>query len=165
MWSQTVRLRNMTSIYIFNQAKVLLLLRKNSQVGAPSWRGIGGHFKPAELDDPLQCVMRELYEETGLQEDDLQLVRLKYITMRYTQGEIRQNYWYFAEIRDVDFALAECDEGVLAWVALEELDALDMPFTARACWQHYLSMANKPNAMYGGIATAQGVQFVELGGF
>lgn len=46
------RLRNMTSIYITREDRMLLLYRIGSRVVAPSWCGIGGHFEEAELNNP-----------------------------------------------------------------------------------------------------------------
>lgn len=66
-------LRNMTSIYIMSNNKMLLLYRVGSRVGGPSWRGIGGHFEKDELNNPKACVLRELFEEAGITENDNKL--------------------------------------------------------------------------------------------
>lgn len=46
------RLRNMTSIYITREDRMLLLYRIGFRVVTPSWCGIGGHFEEAELNNP-----------------------------------------------------------------------------------------------------------------
>ena len=87
----------MASIYILNQDKVLMLYRIGSRVVAPSWCGIGGHFENNELNNPEKCILRELYEETGIKSEDICNLKLKYITLRLKNGEIRQVYFFFAD--------------------------------------------------------------------
>ena len=46
------KLRNMTSLYIFKDDKVLLLYRQGSRVVNDMWVGsAGGHFEQEELND------------------------------------------------------------------------------------------------------------------
>lgn len=40
-----MKLRNMTSLFLFNGNRILLLYRIGSRVIAPSWCGIGGAFR------------------------------------------------------------------------------------------------------------------------
>jgi 8-oxo-dGTP diphosphatase len=90
-------------------------IRIGSRIVSPSWCGIGGHFEIEELNDPKACVLRELEEEMRLTEDDLYNLRLRYITLRLKNNEIRQNYYFFADLKDgVDVKL-ECDEGKPNW--------------------------------------------------
>ena len=93
------KLRNMTAVYLFREGKLLMLYRVGSRVVAPSWCGVGGHFEQAELNDPRACALRELREETGLTEESLEELRLRYITLRMKNGEIRQNYYFFAGLK------------------------------------------------------------------
>ena len=58
------KLRNMTSLYILKDDKVLLLYRQGSRVVNDKWVGsAGGHFEPEELNDARACVLREMQEE------------------------------------------------------------------------------------------------------
>ena len=51
------KLRNMTTIYLFREGKVLMLYRIGSRVVLqPSWCGIGGHFEKEELNDAMRYV-------------------------------------------------------------------------------------------------------------
>lgn len=89
------KLRNMTSIYLTQGDKILLLYRQGGRVVSDTWvASAGGHFEPYELNDARACVLRELQEEIGLTEDSLQNLRLRYVTLRRTKGEIRQNYYF-----------------------------------------------------------------------
>lgn len=57
---------------------------------------------------------------------------------------------------------AGSNEGVLRWFPLSELAGMDMPWTARAVMDHYLSVGRGNDLLYGGMATEAGVTFVPL---
>ena len=87
------RLRNMTSIYLVNDESMLLLYRQGGRVVNNVWTGsAGGHFEEKELNDPEACVLREMQEELGITGDDIEDLSLRYITLRRTKEEVRQNY-------------------------------------------------------------------------
>lgn len=127
----------------------------------PSWCGIGGHFIENELNDPKACVIRELYEETGLTKSDIKSVRLKYITLRLKNNEIRQNYYFFAELNS-EVEINECNEGILEWVNMNEVLDREMPISAKESMKHYISLGKDNNKVYAGITTENGINFVEL---
>jgi len=133
-------LRNMASIYLTDGGRILMLERVGSRVVADrAWIGTaGGHFEQGELNDPLRCVLRELREETGLYAPDIEGARLRYITLRRVGSEIRQNYYFFAALRQPGRAV-QSNEGRLRWFSFEAAQELDMPFTARSCLAHYFS--------------------------
>lgn len=158
-------LRNMTTIYIQSENKMLLLYRVGSRVVQPSWCGIGGHFEKEELNDPKACVLRELFEETGITESDIVNIKLKYITLRLKNQEVRQNYYFFAELQNKKIQLGECDEGTLEWVSMKDIMDRDMPFTAKECLRHYFSVGENNDKVYAGIAADSGVDFAELNEF
>ena len=92
----TCKLRNMTTIYLLKKDRILLLYRQGGKVVSNVWTGsAGGHFEEFELNDAKACVLREMYEELGLREDDIRNLSLRYVTLRRTKGEIRQNYYFF----------------------------------------------------------------------
>lgn len=158
-------LRNMTAIYIIHNNKMLLLYRVGSKVVQPSWCGIGGHFEKDELNNPKACVIRELLEETGITENDIGPVELKYITLRLKNNEIRQNYYYFTDLSNIEIDIKECCEGKLEWVEVNDVLARDMPFSAKECLKHYLSIGKQNNKLYAGVTTEKGISFIELNEF
>lgn len=158
----TNRLRNMASIYLFYQNQVLMLYRIGSRVVAPSWCGIGGHFEHEELNDPAACVLRELYEETGIEPAELYDLRLRYITLRMKNNEIRQNYYFFAQLKDSSRVLPECNEGLLEWIDVKAVMQKEMPCTAFHCLKHYFQVGKETSIQYAGIATETGIDFVAL---
>ncbi len=156
------KLRNMASIYISNNQKMLMLYRIGSKVVAPCWCGIGGHFEDFELNNARACVLRELNEEMNISENALENLMLKYVTLRLKKGEIRQNYYFFADLKPhIDIALS-CDEGKPEWVDYENVLEKAMPYTAKYVLQHYLETGKKTACLYGGIATKNNIVFTEL---
>lgn len=157
------KLRNMTSIYLTNADKMLLLFRQGGSVVNNVWVGsAGGHFEDFELNDARACVLRELEEELGLKDSDIKDLSLRYVTLRRTKGEIRQNYYFFAELNS---GINEClvsNEGICKWFAYSELAALDMPFTAKYVIEHYLNVGHKTNDVYGGVADGESVVFTKM---
>ena len=156
------KLRNMTSIYLFCDDKVLLLYRQGSRVVNDLWVGsAGGHFEEHELNDPEACVLRELEEELSITKDMIVDLELRYITLR-RMGELRQNYYFFAKLPNGTNMKLCSDEGELKWFAIEQVNGLKMPFSARFVMEHYLKTGRYNHAVYGGIANQQAVTFVEL---
>lgn len=160
-----MRLRPMTAIYLTRGEKILLLYRIGSRVVGNSYTGAaGGHIEAEEYREPRACVLRELQEETGLAEDALDGLALRYITMRNKNGEIRQNYYYFAALKD-GFDVQNSNEGCLEWHDMDALAELPMPVTARHVIEHYLAVGRFDDKLYGGITTAKGPVFAEMNDF
>lgn len=157
------KLRNMTSVYLSKSDKMLLLFRQGGRVVNNVWTGsAGGHFEAFELNDARACVLRELKEELGLDKDALENLALRYVTLRRTKGEIRQNYYFFARLKDgIDEQLTS-NEGICKWFAFSELPGLEMPYTAKFVMNHYLKTGYGTNAVYVGIADGETVVFTEL---
>ena len=160
-----MRLRPMTAIYITRGEKILLLYRIGSRVVGNSYTGsAGGHIEEEEYCDPRACMLRELQEETGLTEDALDGLKLRYITMRRKDGEVRQNYYYFAELK-AGAAVHDSNEGCLEWHDMNALDDLPMPVTARHVVEHYLAVGRYDDKLYGGLTTAEGPVFAAMTDF
>ena len=147
-------LRSMTSLYILREDKILMLYRVGSRVIEPSWVGIGGHFEPEEYNDPAACVLRELKEETGLTLSNIEDMQLRYVSIRHTGTEVRQNFYFFARLRGALPEDVTCNEGHLVWKDLSELPRLPMPVTAKSCINHYLSQGRFDSVIYGVLHSA-----------
>ena len=159
------KLRNMASIYITNNDKILMLYRIGSRVVPPSWCGIGGHFECNELNDARACVMRELEEEMSLTESDIRNVELRYVTLRLKNGEVRQNYYFFAGLQgDVSVSL-DCDEGKPEWIPIQKMNELEMPFTSQYVLRHYIETGRYTNILYGGIASENNIELRKMNEF
>lgn len=157
------KLRNMTAVYLLRGEQVLLLFRQGGRVVSDVWTGsAGGHFEKAELNDARACVIREMQEELGLGEADVDQLTLRYITLRRTNGEIRQNYYFFARLKENVSGDLQSNEGRLQWFPLHETKGLKMPHTAQYVVEHYCSMGQWTDRLYVGATNADGVSFMEL---
>lgn len=157
------KLRNMTAIYLMYQGKILMLHRHGSRVVDNMWVGsAGGHFEEYELNDAKACVLRELEEELGVIEEKLKDLALRYVSLRSTNGEIRQNYYFFAELKEDMGETLASNEGDLQWFDLDEVSNLKMPFSAQYMMEHYVSVGRHDDKVYVGVANNDKVVFVEM---
>lgn len=158
------KLRNMGGLYLRQGDQLLLLYRIGSKVISDSYTAsAGGHFEREELNDAKTCVLRELYEETGLTEHDIDNLSLRYVTLRLKNDEIRQNYYFFADLKDEKKEISS-NEGNLKWFHIEELleNPPEMPFTAQYVVKHYAEIGKDTDMLYAGMATEDGVVFIEM---
>ncbi len=114
---------NSTLCYIRNKNNEYLLIhrnRKENDLNEGKWIGVGGKFEEGETSD--ECVLREVYEETGLTLTSFRLLGVvKFISDKWENEDM---YLYVAD----DFTgqvKADCPEGVLSWVAADKV--LDLP--------------------------------------
>lgn len=156
-------LRNMASIYISKGNKMLLLYRQGGRVVNNVWVGsAGGHFEEYELNDAKACVLRELQEELGIAEKEIENLRLRYVTLRRSKGEIRQNYYFFADLKNGVSEEMVSNEGISKWFPLSELTSLEMPFTSKYVIEHYLNTGHKTDMIYVGVADGAKVIFTGM---
>ena len=157
------KLRNMTALYLLKGDKVLLLYRQGGRVVNNVWTGsAGGHFEEFELNNAKACVLRELYEELNLGENDIDNLSLRYVTLRRTNGEIRQNYYFFANFNENISDDLCSNEGQVKWFSIKDIDSLEMPYTAKYVMEHYCITGRFSDKLYAGVANEKGVDFVEL---
>ena len=158
-----MKTRNMTSIYLIQNDHVLLLFRQGGRVVNEAWTGsAGGHFEETELNDPEACVLRELYEELGVKASDLDGLKLRYITLRRSKSEVRQDFYFFAELKNSFSGNLASNEGISKWFSLEEIGNLNMPYSARYMIDHYLATGRFTDELYVGVADGEAVRFTEL---
>ena len=158
------KLRNMTSVYLTGEQGILCLYRIGSKVANNLYIGsAGGHFETDELNDARKCVLREMQEELGLAESDVEDMKLRYITLRLKNGEIRQNYYFFGQLKSKK--TLQSTEGILKWFTYEEAEHLRMPASAKHMMLHYLKVGRFDNHLYAGITDDEGTKFVVMKDF
>jgi 8-oxo-dGTP diphosphatase len=155
------KLRNMTSVYLTGEKGILCLYRIGSRVVSNRYIGsAGGHFESSELNDARACALREMQEELGLTESDVDGLKLRYITLRKMNGEIRQNYYFFGRLKQE--RELQSTEGTLRWIRDEEFTDLKMPVSAKHMILHYLKVGRYTTCLYAGITEELGTAFIPL---
>lgn len=154
------KVRIMTSVYLKRKDEILFLYRIGSSTVPNSYvASAGGHMESEEINDPHHCVLRELFEETGLTEEDIIDLKLRYITLRNIKQEIRQIYYYFAELKNSNITI-NSNEGILEWVNIKDALSLDMPLTAKQVIEHYITEGKNTDILYGSFIKAGELRFI-----
>lgn len=111
-----------TLCYIEKDEHYLMLhrVKKEKDVNKDKWIGIGGHFEAKE--SPEDCLLREVYEETGLTLTSYQFRGL--ITFIY--GEDITEYMALYTADKFTGELKECSEGNLEWVPIKDICKLNL---------------------------------------
>lgn len=155
------KLRNMTSAYLTGEQGILCLFRVGSRVANNKYIGsAGGHFEKDELNDARACVLREMGEELGISEADVENLKMRYITYRLKDGEIRQNYYFFGQLKEG--RTLESSEGKLQWIPYDGFENLNMPVSAKHMILHYLKKGRFDDLLYAGITEENGTNFVPM---
>ena len=155
------RLRNMTSVYLTGERGILCLYRIGSRVANNLYIGsAGGHFEKEELNDARACILREMAEELGITEADVEGFRLRYVTLRLKNGEIRQNYYFFGRLKQMRPLTST--EGILHWIPYENIPSLSMPASAKQMILHYLHTGRYDEQLYAAVTAEEATVFVPL---
>ncbi len=113
---------NTTLCYIKNNRNEYLLLHRNAKendLNEGKWIGVGGKFEEGETAD--ECLLREVYEETGLTLTQYHLHGVvKFISDTWENEDM-----YLYSATDFTGTLKEtCSEGSLEWVEADKVLSL-----------------------------------------
>ncbi len=112
--------RNIITVFLEYRGKVLLMKRGLHKEIAPGlWSSIAGHIEPEEINHPYKTCMREIKEETGIREENIEELNLKYIIFNKLDKEIVINHMFFGRV-NTNKVVAN-DEGDLYWVEKERV--------------------------------------------
>ena len=106
-------MRNTTLCYIHNDKGQTLLLhrvKKENDLNKDKWIGVGGGFEDKE--SPEDCLLREVYEETGL---TLTSYRYRGI-VTFVSDTWETEYMHLFTADGYEGELIDCNEGALEWV-------------------------------------------------
>lgn len=116
-------MRETTLCYIEKEHQYLMLYRnkKKQDPNAGKWIGVGGRLEPGET--PEECVVREVFEETGLTLTEYEKRgEILFYSDRW-ENEIMHLYTATGFVGEL---AGECDEGELQWIPLEKLSELPL---------------------------------------
>lgn len=115
-----------TLCYLTKGDEVLFIVKgdtpKNQKnMNAGKYLGVGGHMEEGET--PYECALREIYEETSIDEADIKDFSLRGIcSFINSKCDDETMYVYLGEyIGDKNPCPGSCDEGVLTWVKKENI--------------------------------------------
>jgi 8-oxo-dGTP diphosphatase len=146
-----VTLKNYICAFLENDGCFLLMKRApNREVNPNFWSGVGGKIEPCEINDPYSACVREIKEETGITNNNIENLKLRYIIIRKHKDVIRQSYIYFGKVNTKSFM--NTDEGTLYWIAKEELKRKHYTSTYTKMIEHYLSSDADDNNIFIGVA-------------
>ena len=146
-----LEIRQMATAYIFKDDKVLMIKKSSSRLyNSEFWSGLGGHLEPNELNFPRTTCLREIFEESGIEESELSELRLKYILIRNKENEIRQQYVYFG--KTMKQQLITSDEGELYWLDFKEMMTKHISRINREMLEHYIQHKEE-QTIYVGVIT------------
>jgi 8-oxo-dGTP diphosphatase len=98
-----IEIRQMATAYLIKENQVLMMKKSASRLyNSEFWSGLGGHLEPNELNHPKHACLREIHEESGIQESEITELKLRYILLRIKESEIRQQYVYFGSTTKID---------------------------------------------------------------
>lgn len=116
-------MKNTTVCYLERDNAYLMLhrVKKQNDENKDKWVGIGGKFEYGE--SPFDCVRREFLEETGLTLTDPKYRGI----ITFVSDEYGTEYMHLFSAKNFDGRIKEnCDEGVLEWIAKDELLKLNL---------------------------------------
>ena len=115
---------NTTLCYITRGQDVLMLhrVKKKNDINRDKWIGVGGKFEGTESPD--ECLLREVYEETGLTLTSWQCRGVVTFLQEQADGLFGE-FMYLFTADGFTGTLKESDEGNLEWV--KKTDVYDLP--------------------------------------
>ena len=114
-------LKYTTLCYIEKNEKYLMLYRnkKKNDINQGKWIGVGGHKEEGETIE--ECLLREVYEETGLKLLNFELCGKLHF---YIDDIYEISYLYKSSAFEGN--LIDCDEGKLEWISKRQVLNLDL---------------------------------------
>lgn len=112
-----------TLCYVFNGNKVLMINRnkRENDMHLGKWNGLGGKFNSGET--PEECVIREVYEESGLLIKDPDLKGF----LTFPAFDDEEDWYVFVFIaKKFTGKLRESEEGELEWIEWEDVFKLPL---------------------------------------
>lgn len=111
-----------TLCYIEQDGKYLMLHRtvKKNDVNKDKWIGVGGHFE--EDESPEECLLREVWEETGYTLTSYQYRGI----VTFVSGNGVTEYMSLFTADGFTGEVIACDEGELEWVDKTEIYDLNI---------------------------------------
>ena len=135
-----INLRMMSTALLWNSKDELLMMKRSltRKLSPGLWAAVGGHLEPQELNNPRTACLREVWEETGIEHDEIHDLRMQYVLLRLNGQEIRQQFFYVGAT-DVNPRIVT-SEGELHWIHRDQVLERPLPFIFRSLLEHYFTV-------------------------
>lgn len=112
-----------TLCYIKDKGRTLMLhrVKKEKDIHGGKWSGLGGKMEQGE--SPEECVVREVYEESGLIIQNPTLRGILTFPL-FNDGEDEYTFLFTAD--DFKGDATDSDEGILQWIDDSEIPSLNL---------------------------------------
>ncbi|MEL7251758.1 MAG: NUDIX domain-containing protein [Bacteroidota bacterium] len=127
-------LKRAAVMVVLRHQEQFLLLKRAKPPNQGLYVPVGGKIEPYE--DPYATGLREVQEETGIV-----ISEMRYMGSLIETAPVEYNWWCSIYLADIPWQPAPpCDEGLLEWIAFEDLAELPTPATD---WHIYQYMARE----------------------
>jgi len=147
-----MKVRQTAVAFLFRGDEVLVMKkRKHWEEGRRIFSPVGGRLEPGELRHPRKACLREIREESGIREEQISDLKLRYVLIRLKGNEIRQMYVYFGltDCRDV----VESEEGDLVWINRDEWVKLEFIPVVKCMIEDYAASPAADDTVKVGVIT------------
>jgi 8-oxo-dGTP diphosphatase len=131
LWMEhQVGIKKVAVVCVLRCVDQFLLIKRKYPPHVGKYSPVGGKIGPYET--PQEAVIREVYEEVGVQ-----LVEVKLAGILTESSPTKYNWILYVYVADVDFfEPPECREGALKWVIWQELSPDVLPETDRFIYEY-----------------------------
>lgn len=148
----------MAVAFLWKDEEILFLQKRSDSLFLPGLMvPIGGHMEPEEIHTPNQACLREIEEETGLTNEDITELKLRYIVLRMKgTEEIRMQYVYLGQVKK-EHKLIESAEGNVFWIHQSKAEHLHVTETTKEILKHFHKEGKQSDDVYvGSMKSANG---------
>ena len=117
-------MKETTLAYIEHEGNILMLFRnkKENDLNEGKWIGVGGHMEEGET--PMECIIRETFEECGLSPKEVSFTYRGIMDFESDTWEDEKVHIFYG-ISTSD-TVKECSEGILKWISKKEITSLNL---------------------------------------
>ena len=116
-------IKKIASMCVLKHQNQFLLLKRANEPNIGKYVPVGGKLEPHE--SPYQAVLRETFEETGIQ-----LAHAKFCGILTETSPVKYNWISYIYLAEIPYQPAPfCDEGILEWVSIKDLLKVPTPPT------------------------------------
>lgn len=123
--------------YVQCEGEILLLQRQDGKPAARSWCVPGGKIAPDEM--PVDALLRELFEETGIEADFRELEFVRKIYVRQEDVDFEHSVFFLTVESKPRLYLDGREHRSFTWATVEEALHLPLIEDEEACIRYFFA--------------------------